>query len=80
MSTTRRIGSKMLLAISYVAAHPGCTKIDVARHVLPGSVGIDNARAYGPVNRAIAAGRILAFQGRGNAYSLRVPTDVADTP
>ena len=77
---THRIGPQMQLAIDYVAAHPGCSKSDVARHVLPGSVGIDNARAYGPVNRAIAAGRILAFQGHGNAYSLRLPTDVAGTP
>ena len=76
MSTTHthRIGPQMQRAIEFVAAHPGCTKIDVARHVLPRAVGWNNWYAYGPVNRAIAAGRILAFQGRGNAYALRVPT------
>ena len=81
MSTTHthRIGPQMQRAIEFVAAHPGCSKIDVARHVLPRAVGWDNWHAYGPVNRAIAAGRILAFQGRGNAYSLRVPSDPAAT-
>ena len=74
MSTTHRIGPQMQRAIEFVATHPGCSKIDVARHVLPWAVGYNNAYAYGPVNRAIAAGRILAFQGHGNAYALRVPT------
>jgi len=55
----------MRRAVAYVAAHPGCSKIDVARYIL---------------DRAIKAGLIVAWQGRGNAYSLRVPPDVADTP
>ena len=79
MSTTHRIGPQMRRAIDYVAAHPGCSKIDVARHVLPWAVGYNNAYAYGPVNRAIAAGRILASRERGNAYALRVPSDPAAT-
>ena len=76
----RRIGPQMRRAIDYVAAHPGCSKLAVARYTLPYAVGYNNAWAYGPVNRAIAAGLIIAGQGRGNAYSLRVPPDVADTP
>ena len=80
MSTTHRIGPQMRRAINYVAAHPGCSKVELARHVLPHAVGYNNAWAYGPVNRAIAAGLIIAGQGRGNAYSLRVPADVAGTP
>jgi len=70
----------MRRAINYVAAHPGCSKIDVARDLLPLALGYNNAWAYGPVNRAIAAGLIVAGRGRGNAYSLRVPADVAGTP
>ena len=65
MRTTRRIGPQMRRAVAYVAANPGCSKIDVARYIL---------------DRAIKAGLIVAWQGRGNAYSLRVPPDVADTP
>ena len=76
---THRIGPQMQLAIDYVAAHPGCSKVEVARHVLP-AVGYNNAYAYGPIDRAIKAGLIVAGRGRGNAYSLRVPPDVADTP
>jgi len=75
----RRIGPQMRRAIDYVAAHPGCAKIDVARYTLPYALGYNNAWAYGPVNRAIAAGLIIAGQGRGNAYSLRVPSDPAAT-
>jgi len=75
--TPRRIGPQMQLAIDYVAAHPGCAKVDVARSIMPWAVGKNNGFAYGPVNRAIAAGLIIAGQGRGNAYSLRVHQDVA---
>ena len=80
MSTTRRIGPQMRRAAAYVAAHPGCSKLDVARYTLPWAVGYNNAYAYGPIDRAIKAGLIVAGRGRGNAYSLRVPPDVADTP
>ena len=80
MRTTRRIGPQMRRAVAYVAAHPGCSKIDVARYTLPHAVGYNNAYAYGPIDRAIKAGLIIAGQGRGNAYSLRVPPDVATTP
>ena len=79
MSTTHRIGPQMRRAIDYVAAHPGCSKIDVARHVLPWAVGSNNAYAYGPINRAISAGLVAAGKGRGNTYSLRVPSDPAAT-
>ena len=80
MSTTHRIGPQMRRAIDYVAAHPGFSKIDVAWYILPHAVGYNNAYAYGPIDRAINAGLIVAWQGRGNAYSLRVPADVAGTP
>ena len=76
-STTRRIGPQMRRAVAYVAAHPGCAKVDVARSIMPWAVGKNNGFAYGPVNRAIAAGLIIAGHGRGNAYSLRVRQDVA---
>ena len=80
MSTTHRIGPQMRRAIDYVAAHPGCAKVDVARSIMPWAVGKNNGFAYGPVNRAIAAGLIIAGHGRGNAYALRVPADVTPTP
>lgn len=35
MTTTRRIGTLMLAARRYVAAHPGCAILPVARHVGP---------------------------------------------
>ena len=73
MSTTHRIGPQMRRAINYVAAHPGCSKVEVARHVLPYAVGYNNAYAYGPIDRAIKAGLIVAGRGRGNAYSLDLP-------
>lgn len=33
-----RIGANMRQAIAYVAAHPGCSIIDVARHLYPSNV------------------------------------------
>ena len=84
MSRKRRvIGAAMRAAIEYVAQHPGCSKLAVARHLLPRAIGSNNAYAYGPVNRALKAGLIrdagnwrtdssgqqVAY---GNAYSLFV--------
>jgi len=68
-----RIGTQMRLVAAYVAAHPDCSKVDVARHVNPRVFFRRNAYAYGPVDRAIAAGLIAAKQGWGGTYTLRVP-------
>lgn len=69
----KRIGSKMSLAVSVVAANPGCSIKFVAERISPCPVASRNwAYGYEPVNRAIRAGLILAGKGKGNAYSLTV--------
>jgi hypothetical protein len=67
-----RIGPQMESAVAYVSNHPGCSKWAVARYTNPRACGRNNAIAYGPVNRAIAAGLIVARSGKGNAYALYV--------
>ena len=59
----------MLAAVSYVAAHPGCSKLECGTALLPHAVGKNNAFVYGPVNRAIQAGLIRAERG-GSRYAL----------
>jgi hypothetical protein len=67
-----RIGPKMLAAVAYVARHPGCAKIDVARVISPHPIPSKNwALGYRPINRAIVAGLIDATK-RGGRYVLTV--------
>jgi hypothetical protein len=44
-----RVGGSMLLALQYVAEHPGCTKYAAARH-LAGLKTLPRARAKGPAS------------------------------
>lgn len=75
MSTTRH-GPRMLEAAAYVARHPGCAILPVARYVAPrgphgaGRPGI--CYGYRTVHRAIRAGLILAKRARGR-YTLMAP-------
>lgn len=64
---THRIGPRMEQAASYVASHPGCYKVDVAREVGPhGSLRY----GYRTVDRAIAAGLIHAQRQPDGTYRL----------
>lgn len=65
---TPRKGERMTRAIEYVAAHPGCTKLDAAGYVFPRSL----RHGYAAVDRAISAGLILA-EHHGNRYALTIP-------
>ena len=57
----------MLAAARYVAAHPGCAILPVARHVGPhGSTNF----GYRTVHRAIRAGLIHAERTARGTYSL----------
>lgn len=71
----KRIGSKMAWAARIVAASPGCSIRRVAEIITPCPNPSSNwAYGYAPVHRAIKAGLIVASAGKGNAYSLTVPT------
>ena len=56
--------------VEYVAKHPGCSKMDVARHI---TYSRNPAKSYAPVNTAIANGWIVATKGKGGAYELWIP-------
>ena len=70
MAKRNVIGGQMARAAAIVASNPGCSKLTVASVLLPHCIGKNNAMAYGPVNRAIKAGLIVAKAGKGNAYAL----------
>ncbi len=53
----KRPGPKMLAAVAYVAAHPGCPKLAVAKHVGPNG---STRFGWQIVGRAIKAGLIDA--------------------
>jgi hypothetical protein len=57
----------MWAATAYVAAHPGCTKRDVSRHVSPES----DKFGYAIVDRAIVAG-LIEGERDGGTYALHV--------
>lgn len=60
----------MRVVIEYVAANPGCTKLDAGRaHWCKGEGNM--AYLYGPVNRCINSDYVLAIY-RGGKYSLEV--------
>jgi hypothetical protein len=63
----------MVRAVAFVAAHPGCAKIDVAAE-LHGADG-EPSGGYATVNRAIACGLLgatLRAQRGPRCYSLQV--------
>ena len=63
----------MLRAVEIVRANPGCSKLFVGKRLhVACATGKNNAFGYGPVNRAIQAGLIIASGGPRNAYSLTV--------
>jgi hypothetical protein len=69
-----RIGPKMRAVVDFVRRNPGCTKLAAAKWAW-GLVGVRALRMsymYGPVDRAIAAGLIVAERTKGGAYALRV--------
>lgn len=68
------VGPRMKQAVAYVATHPHCSIIDVARHISPLHTQPERNWAYGynPVHRAIAAGLIDAMRV-GNRYYLTIP-------
>jgi hypothetical protein len=56
---TKRIGPMMQAVQDYVARHPGCSKLEVARYaVARNPYARDMGAIYGPVNRALDAGLI----------------------
>ncbi len=67
---TKRIGSKMKAAVEYVEKNPGCSKLE-AGVAAGGTFGGNMRFVYGPVDRAIAAGLIVA-ERKGNRYALKV--------
>jgi hypothetical protein len=70
MRRRHRTGPRMQAAADFVAAHPGCAKIDAARHVAPHGTAL--AYGYRSVDRAIAAGLVTAA-GDGRRYALTLP-------
>jgi hypothetical protein len=64
-----RIGPRMLDAVRYVAAHPGCAILPVAEYCGP-----FGSRKYGyqTVHRAIRAGLIVVARAGRGRYSLTV--------
>ncbi len=60
----------MKVVVDYVAANPGCTKLD-AGLAAGGHFGGNMAYVYGPVNRAIEAG-LSDAEKRNGRYSLEV--------
>lgn len=58
----------MSAARDYVAAHPGCSKLEVARTIRPRDTY--NQMAYAAIDRALRAGLIAVAGRRGNAYQL----------
>lgn len=76
-----RTGHQMLAALRFVAAHPGCAKIDVALALHPGSSRIlpqSFGAGYATINRCIAAGWVSAgfvAQSRAPIYSLVLTTE-----
>lgn len=77
-----RIGHRMQSAVDYVAAHPGCPIIDVARAITPLQDRPYGNWAYGynPVHRAIHAGILDAVRLASGRYSLTVPGHYSDGP
>lgn len=67
------IGPKMAEAVRIVRENPGCTKKFVAERISPCPRPSQNwAYGYDPINRAIRAGLIVGYAGKGNAFSLEV--------
>jgi hypothetical protein len=66
MAKHNSIGPRMLEAAKYVALNPGCSKIDVARHLRPDT---EYRSAYSTVDRLIYAGIVHAKYAHGK-YSL----------
>lgn len=64
----RRTGPLMSAARDYVAAHLGCSKLEVARAIRPRDTY--NQIAYSAIDRAIRSGLIAVAGRRGNAYQL----------
>jgi hypothetical protein len=58
-NNTRRIGPKMQAAHDYVATHPACNKLAVAKHIGPNH---SLRYGYNAVDRAINAGLITAVR------------------
>jgi len=56
----RIVGPNMRRACAYVAAHPGCSIIDVARHLLPGPLAYPSklSSGFNTVHLCIDAGLI----------------------
>jgi hypothetical protein len=55
--------------VAYVAAHPGCTKADVARHITHAR---HFSKSYALINTQVRLGHIRAV-GRGGRYWLFLP-------
>lgn len=69
LKKAKRIGPQMARAVAYVANHPGCAILPVARHLgFTRNMGF----GYDPVHRAIDAGLIVATRGARGAYVLTV--------
>lgn len=64
---TNRIGPRMREAVEYIADHPGCSAVDVARHVGPHG---STQYGYRTVHRCIAAGLVRNRTPEGRWYSL----------
>lgn len=65
------IGHKMKAVAEYVAANPGCTKLEAGRAVWTGHPNAGMSYLYGPVDRAIKAGLVKA-ERLSNRYALTI--------
>lgn len=63
-----RKGARMLAAVAYVTAHPGCSKYAAAT-AANGETARNPSYGYAPIDRAIAAGMIEARR-EGRRYGL----------
>jgi len=78
----RRIGANMRQALAFVAAHPGCSIIDVARHLYPADVPGPASLSGGfkSVHHCIDAGLLRDGYGRYRKPGDRSPYALFITP
>lgn len=65
----KTLGPRQQAALDYIAANPGCTKLEA------GNAAVSHGRMeyrYRPVNRLIEMGLVVAKQGKGNSYALYI--------
>jgi hypothetical protein len=65
-----KVGANMQAVADYVAAHPGCSKLDAAKAIThSAAASATNHGQYESIDKAIRAGLIRA-ERHGNRYAL----------